>query len=152
MTFSWDSTPVPLPLDLSDLSGFAHIQAVGQIVDGAFDLDQAQNVIRSRIPVGWDMLFLIGSPHGSQEATYNVSFSSTGDGIFLGLSDFFTGHESQKPDVGIKPGYSTAGLATLRPDGVAQSWISWGDLTSRKEHWVVVTVPGIGTTIEKNTL
>ena len=51
LSFSWDPRPLPLPLDLSDLSRFSHIQEVGQIVNGAFDLDIVQNVIRSRAPV-----------------------------------------------------------------------------------------------------
>jgi hypothetical protein len=153
MRFAWDPTPMPLPLDLRDLSGLTDIQEIGQVVDGAFDVDPARNAIRSRAPVGSDILLVLGSPHGSQEATYDVRFSDTEEGTFLGLSDFFAGHEAEDPDVGIKPGYSSSGLATLRPDGVAQAWISWGDLTkNRAEFWVVKTDPGNAFNIRKGIL
>ena len=142
MRFSWNPHPVTLPLDLADLSAFVDIQELGQVVDGAFDIYPDRNEIQSRAPVGSDILLLLGFPHGSQEATYDIRFSGVDEGIFLGLSDFFAGHEADDPDVGIKPGWSSAGLATLRPNGLAQTWLAFGDLTRRKEFWVVKTDPG----------
>jgi len=111
--FAWDPRPVPLPLDLRDLSRFDDIQEIGQVVNGAFDLDRAANVIRARAPVAPDALLVLGSPHGSQEATYDVRFSDLERAKYLGLSDFFVRHEAEEPPIGIKPGWSTAGLATL---------------------------------------
>jgi len=166
--FIWDPTPVPLPLDLTDLSRFTHIQEVGQVVDGAFDLDPIRNVIRTRAPVAPDALLILGPPHGSQEATYEVRFSEPDRGKYLGLSDFFVGHEEDEPPLGIKPGWSTAGLATLtygwRPGspsevrpikpgqsagdlstspsmGEARAWISYGDNSRSQKRWLVKTDP-----------
>ncbi|NIA21571.1 MAG: hypothetical protein GWP05_06320 [Anaerolineaceae bacterium] len=59
----------------------------------------------------------------------------------MGLSEFFAGHEAGSPRIGINPGWSSAGLATLRPGGGAQAWLAWGDLLSRPEVWVVKTDP-----------
>lgn len=84
MTFGWDSTPVPLPLDLSDLSEVREIQQLGQVVNGEFEIAPGRNVIRTHSPVAKDALLLLGSPHGSQEATYGVRFPKRG-GNFLGL-------------------------------------------------------------------
>ena len=137
--FLWDPNPLPLPLNLQDLGGYNSIQEIGQVVNGAFEIDRDANAIRSTKPVGADILLLLGSPHGSQEATYDVVFSHREyKGVFLGLSDFFAGHEEQSPNLGIKPGYSTAGLATITPKGLAQSWMAIGDLLMDKESaWVV---------------
>ena len=142
MTFDWDPKPLPLPIDLADLSEVRDIQRIGQIVNGAFQVDAERNVIRCRSPVAKDALLLLGSPHGSQEATYGVRLPKLG-GTFLGLSDFFAGHEPAAPDIGIKPGWSSAGLATIRPDPdkAAQVWLAWGDLLDRPEKWVVKTDP-----------
>ena len=140
LTICWNPQPVALPLDLSDLSSFSHIQEVGQVVDGAFDLDPAAGVIRSRSPVARDAIVLLGPPHGSHEATYGIRFSETASGYLIGLSDFFVGHEADEPDVGVRPGWSSAGLAAVRPrDGGAQAWLAWGDLLERPEVWVVKT-------------
>jgi len=142
MTFDWDPTPRPLPIDLSDLSKARNVQEIGQVVNGVFQVDAERNVIRTRSPVAKDALLLLGSPHGSQEATYGVRFPKLG-GTFLGLSDFFAGHEPAVPVIGIKPGWSSAGLATIRPDPdkAAQVWLAWGDLLDRPEKWVVKTDP-----------
>jgi len=142
MTFAWDPTPILLPIDLTDLSEVRDIQQIGQVVDGAFQVDASRNVIRTCSPVAKDALLLLGSPHGSQEATYGVRFPKRG-GTFLGLSDFFAGHEHATPHIGIKPGWSSAGLATIRPDSdkAAQVWLAWGDLLDRPEKWVVKTDP-----------
>lgn len=110
---TWDPEPVPLPLDLADLSSFDDIQAVGQVVNGAFELDRARNAIRTVGPVAPDALLVLGSPHASQEATYGVVFAEPERGKYLGLSDFFVRHEAEAPPIGIKPGWSTAGLATV---------------------------------------
>ncbi|KPQ34519.1 MAG: hypothetical protein HLUCCA11_14565 [Phormidesmis priestleyi Ana] len=136
--FHWNPHPIPLPLSLTDLSTESSIQAIGQAINGAFEIDAERNVIRSRSPVGSDVLFLIGSPHQSQEATYDVRF--TGRKVFMGVSDFFTAHVEQSPDLGIKPGYCTSGLATINAQGNAQVWIAWGDnLIDNEQEWVVKT-------------
>lgn len=135
LTFDWDPTPVPLPITLTDLSGFTSLQEIAQPVNGVWELDTAANVIRSTGGQYRDALLLLGSPHGSQEATYAVRFS--GNNSFVGLSDFFAGHEDRVVPIGIKPGYSTAGLATVRGNGAAETWLAWGDLM--KDHpdkWV----------------
>jgi hypothetical protein len=176
VAFNWDPIPVPLPLDLTDLSLFTHIQDISQVVDGAFDLDPTANVIRSRAPVAPDALLIIGPPHGSQEATYDIRFSEPHKGKYLGLSDFFVGHEAEDPPIGIKPGWSTAGLATVtygwrpgspaevksidpkdlakeltmtHPYGEARAWISYGDNARRKERWLVKTDPPARVPIEE---
>ncbi len=139
--FYWDSRPINLPLELNDLSQYQHIQEFGQVVDGAFDFDPEKNVIRSKPPVSDDSLLLLSSYHGSQEATYEVKFRENGRGVvFRGISDFFAGHEEQSPELGIKPGYSSAGLATIDTKGEARTWISLGDCLMGKEWtWVVKT-------------
>lgn len=139
--FSWDPRPIPLPLVLEDLKGFRSIQEVGQVVNGEFDIDPDNNVIRSHVPVGSDILLLLGSPYGSQEATYQVKFSQLSDTwAFIGLSDFFFEHVEQSPRLGIKPGYSTAGLATIDHQGQAKVWLAWGDcLMDKKDTWLVKT-------------
>ena len=138
LTFHWNPQPVPLPLDLSDLSGYQSVQEIGQVVNGAFDIDPEHNVIRARSPVGSDILFLVGSPYESQEATYDVEF--TDKKVFIGVSDFFTAHAEQSPNLGIKPGYCTSGLATIDAKGSAQIWIAWGDnLMGNDLEWVVRT-------------
>lgn len=134
LEFHWDPSPVSLPLDLSDVSRFNHIQEIAQVVNGDFEVVPQQNLIRSIAPVGTDVLLLLGSPHESQEATYDVRF--TGDltkAVFVGVSDFFVGHEEQSSDLGIKPGYSTVGLVTIRPIGWVEVWIMLGDLLMNKD-------------------
>lgn len=141
LSFAWDSTPPPLPLDLSELGRFDDIQAVGQIINGAFDLDRAQNLIRSRAPVAPDAFIILGGLYGSQEATYAVRFSDFTGVKWLGLADFFAGMEEGMPPRGIKVGWSSAGMATLNPAGEARSFIAWGDHSGAAEEWVVVTDP-----------
>lgn len=126
---SWDPTSVELPVDLSELRTDATVQHVGQVVDGLWNVDQNSATITTCAPVGHDALFVLGGLHGSQEATYLVAFDEPIRGVFLGLSDFFVGHDAQEPGLGIKPGYSTAGLATLTPTGEAQCWLAMGDNT-----------------------
>ncbi len=137
----WDPTPPPLPLDLRDLSGFDDIQAVGQVINGAFDLDRDQNLIRSRAPVAPDAFIILGGMHGSQEATYAVRFTDFTGVKWLGLADFFAGMEEGTPPRGIKVGWSSAGMATLNPNGEARSFIAWGDHSGGADEWVVVTDP-----------
>ncbi len=131
--FSWDPKAVGLPLDLSDLSKMVSIQDIGQVVDGLWDLDKDRNAVTTRAPVGHDALLLLGGPHESQEATYKVVFSTPLHGVFIGLSDFFVRHDEQLPNLGIKPGYSSAGLATVTADCFAQCWATMGDITWDKE-------------------
>lgn len=126
--FTWDPRPVALPVDLSDLRGVTDLQSVGQAVNGVFEIDPDRGVVRTVEPIGPDVLLLLGSPTGSQEATYVVEFGTDGrTGTYIGLSDYFVGHSEQEPGLGIKPGYSTAGLATIAPGGWAQMWIARGD-------------------------
>ncbi len=144
VSFDWNPVPVNLPVELTDLTDVTDIQSVAQVVDGEWKIDQEANVIRTRTPVHSDALLLIGSPHRSQEATYGVRFAAL-KGVFLGLSDFFAGHEAADPPIGIKPGWSSAGLATMRPDPerAAQVWLAWGDLLESPKKWVVKTDPPI---------
>ena len=141
MLFIWDPTPPSLPLDLRDLSRFDDVQAVGQVINGAFDLDRDQNLIRSRAPVDPDAFIILGGMHGSQEATYAVRFTDFTGVKWLGLADFFAGMEEGTPPRGIKVGWSSAGMATLNPRGEARSFIAWGDHSGAAEEWVVVTDP-----------
>ena len=141
VNFSWDPSPLPSELDLSDLTRFSSIQEVGQIVDGAFDLDRDLNLIRSRAPVYPDALLVVGSLYGSQEATYNVRFTNLKGVKWLGPSDFFVGHEGPSESMGIKPGWSTIGMANIDPRWVARAFISFGDHVGTNNEWVVQTCP-----------
>ena len=141
MRFSWDPNPVTLPLDLTDLRARSSIQEVGQCVNGLFELLASQGTIRAVTPVAPDALLLLGSPFGSQEATYRVTFADPGESKYVGLSDFFVRNEAEEPPIGIKPGYSTAGLATIKFNDQARSWISFGDNSHRREGWLVCTEP-----------
>lgn len=146
--FTWDSTPLPAELDLRDLTGFEHIQEVGQVVDGAFDLDRDQNLIRSRGPVYVDALLVLGSPHGSQEATYQVRFTDLTKVKWLGPSDFFAGHAGPTPPIGIKPGWSTAGMMALSPRNEARGFLAYGDHVGTDQEWVVQTAPPVRFIVE----
>lgn len=131
ITLEWDPQPVPPNLDYEDLSEFRSPHEIGQVVNGRWDVDATLNVIRTRGPVAPDSLFLIGAPQGSQEAEYQFRFFDGSRSKYIGLSDFFVGHEIERPDVPIKPGWSTAGLATSRPRGEGEwetrLWIADGD-------------------------
>lgn len=137
----WDPRSLPAELDLRDLTRFSHIQEVGQAVDGAFDLDRDQNLIRSRAPVYVDSLLVLGSPHGSQEATYQVRFTDLTKVKWLGPSDFFAGHAGPTPPIGIKPGWSTAGMMALNPRNEARGFLAYGDHVGTDQEWVVQTAP-----------
>lgn len=141
IAFDWDPTPLPADLDLSDLTAFGHIQEVGQAVDGAFDLDRDQNLIRSRAPVYVDALLILGSPHSSQEATYQVRFTDLTKVKWLGPSDFFAGHAGPTPPIGIKPGWSTAGMMALNPRNEARGFLAYGDHVGTDQEWVIQTAP-----------
>ncbi len=138
---SWDPTPLPVDLDLRDLSDYAHIQQVGQVVNGAFDLDRDQNLIRSRGPVYVDALLVLGSLYASQEATYQVRFTDFTKVKWLGPSDFFAGHAGPTPSIGIKPGWSTAGMMALSPRNEARGFLAYGDHVGTDQEWVVQTAP-----------
>jgi hypothetical protein len=139
--FSWDPVPPSLPLDLTDLSGFETIQDVGQVVDGAFDLDCERSVIRSTTPVAPDNLFAVGPTVGNQEATFRIRFHDVAAGKYLGVSDFFVAHEDAAVPFGIKPGWSTAGMATVKSNGECRTWIAWGDNSDDPKVWIVFTDP-----------
>jgi hypothetical protein len=152
LIFTWDPTPVPLPLDLRDLRRFSDIQEIGMAINGAFDLDHKANVIRSRAPVAPDAFLVLGSPHGSQEATYAVRFLDPMASKWAGLSDFMAGQEEGVPLRGLKVGWSSAGMAAISPRDGARSFIAWGDHSSRPEEWAIATNPAVPVTIRKNVL
>jgi len=139
--FDWNPAPLQQNLDLSDLGAFVDIQQVGQIVNGAFDLDSHNNLIRSRAPVAPDALMVIGSPGKSQEATYRVRFLEPVYSKWLGLSDFHVGMVEGVPPRGIKVGWSSAGMAVAMPTGGARSFIAWGDHSSSPDEWAIATNP-----------
>ncbi|MDQ2960197.1 MAG: hypothetical protein M3R48_04005, partial [Candidatus Dormibacteraeota bacterium] len=122
-------------------SGGLAIQDIGQVINGSFTVDHGTNSLISVTPADPDSLLLLGSQHGSQEATYRVVFGRPSEAKYLGLSDFFVRNEDEVPPIGVRPGYSTAGLATVRFDGEARSWIALGDNGHRKESWLVCTDP-----------
>lgn len=152
MRFRWNPEPLPLPLDISDLSHFSDIQEVGQSVNGAFDLDHDLNVIRSRSPVAPDALLVIGSPHASQEATYAIRFLETAGSKWLGCGDFFAGLTEGVPPRGIKVGWNSAGMAALSPIDGARSFIAWGDHSGDPREWAIATHPASPFAVERNVL
>ncbi len=139
--FDWNPRPLPQDMDLSDLRSFSDIQQVGQVVNGAFDLDRGANLIRSRAPVAPDALLVIGSPGKSQQATYRVRFLEPRHSKWLGLSDFHVGMVEGVPPRGIKVGWSSAGMAVAMPSGGARSFIAWGDHSGSPEEWAIATNP-----------
>lgn len=141
ISFEWNPDPPSLPLDLTDLSSYGDIQEVGQVVTGAFDLDTARNCIRSQAPVHPDSLLVLGPLAGSQEATYQVRFTELTGVKWLGPTDFFAGHVPRDPPIGVKPGWSTAGMMALNPRHEARAFLGWGDNSGREEAWVVQTAP-----------
>ncbi len=150
--FDWDPAPVSLPLILDDLTSIESPQEIGQAVNGVFYVDRERHIIHTPSPAGPDVLFLLGSPNASQEATYNVRFCTL-EGEFVGLSDFFVRHELQDEGLGIKPGYSTNGLATLTPKGLARLWMATGDcLMSKDWAWVIRTEREPEVSIQADTL
>lgn len=149
VSFEWDQTPMPASLDLSDLSRFRSIQQVGQVVNGAFDLDIAANLIRSRAPVAPDALLVLGAPGKSQEATYRVRFLEPHHSKWLGLSDFHVGMVEGVPPRGIKVGWSSAGMAVAMPSGGARSFLAWGDHSSAPNEWAIATNPPAEVAIER---
>ena len=110
-------------------------------MNGAFDLDRDQNLIRSRGPVYVDALLVLGSLHGSQEATYQVRFTDLTKVKWLGPSDFFAGHAGPTPPIGIKPGWSTAGMMALNPRNEARGFLAYGDHVGTDQEWVIQTAP-----------
>jgi hypothetical protein len=141
VAFSWDPEPVPLGLDLADLSQVGDVQEIGQGVSGAFEVIRARNVIRSRAPVAPDALLVLGAPHASQEATYTVRFTGFAGVKWLGPSDFFAGFEDKEPAIGVKTGWSSAGMMALNPAGEARCFLSWGDHSNTAREWVVCAPP-----------
>src|SRR2546428_13484114 len=95
--FTWDRRPAPLPLDLSDLSRFSRVQEIGQVVNGAFQVDPARNVGRPLPPVAPYALLLLGRPAGSHAATSEGVFAELKMSKNLRLSDSLGGHEVNDP-------------------------------------------------------
>jgi hypothetical protein len=141
LAVTWNPAPVPLPLDLSDLNRYTDVQDVGQVVNGRWELDRPANLIRCHTPADPDSLLLLGSPAASQEATYRFVAHQPHKAKYIGLSDFFVRNETEDPPIGVKPGYSTAGLATVKFNHEARSWLSFGDNAHRSECWLAVTDP-----------
>lgn len=152
VTFDWDPEPPAFPIDLKDLSGAAHVQDVGQAVNGTFDLDRDANVIRSRAPVAPDALFLVGAPGGSQEATYAVRFLEPQGSKWLGCGDFHSGLTEGVPPRGIRVGWCSAGMAALSPVDGARAFIAWGDHSNDPREWAIATHPAAPFAVERNTL
>lgn len=142
LRFDWNPEPVGFPIDLRDLSGIHDIQSIAQVVNGVFALDRDLNGIRPIGPTRDDLLCLIGSPAGNQEATFEIVFSNDSTpGYFRGCSDFTAAHEPVEGVEGIKGGWSTIGLLTHGPDHELKLWQSWGDLTGSENMWVRQTEP-----------
>ncbi len=152
MAFDWNSEPPTFPIDLRDLSGFGHVQEIGMAVNGAFDLDIARNLIRSRGPVAPDALLLVGAPGKSQEATYAIKFRDVKGAKWLGCGDFFAGMEEGAPPRGIKVGWSSAGMAALSPTDGARAFIAWGDHSGDEREWAIATNPARPVAVRVNTL
>ncbi len=151
MTFAWSADPVPLPLDLRDLSSYRSVQEIGQAINGAFDFDPEANLIRSRGSVAPDAFLLLGSPHGGQEATYRVRFTETAGAKWLGLSDFFAGLTEGVPPRGIKVGWCSAGMAALSPTDGGRSFMAWGDHSGDPREWAVATNPAAPVAVSRDT-
>ncbi len=147
--FDWNPDPVNAHLDLRDLSAFSSVQQVGQVVNGAFDLDAGANLIRSRAPVAPDALLVLGSPGQSQEATYRVEFLEPHHSKWLGLSDFHAGLVEGVPPRGIKVGWSSAGMAVVTPNSEARSFLAWGDHSGSPDEWAIATNPPAAVKIER---
>jgi hypothetical protein len=141
LVFTWDPAPLPPSLDLSDLGGISDVQEIGQVVAGHFEIDHGRNCIRSIAPQVPDSMLVLGSAHGSQEATYRVRFTDFTGVKWLGPSDFFVGFEDKAPPIAIKTGWSSAGMMALNPKGEARCFIAWGDHSETEAEWVVVTDP-----------
>jgi hypothetical protein len=88
-----------------------------------------------------DALLVLGAPHASQEATYTVRFTAFEGVKWLGPSDFFAGFEDKEPAIGVKTGWSSAGMIALNPAGEARCFLSWGDHSNTSREWVVVSEP-----------
>jgi len=152
VTFEWDPSPVELPITIDDLSNFKSVQEVGQAVNSTFDINKERNSIFCKAPAGPDSLFLIGGPHRNQEATYDVMFHGVSGRGYAGLSDFFAGHIEQSPDLPIKPGYCSAGLASITRDQRGLMWMAYGDCLSDKDYaWVVQNNKPSACSVEAHT-
>jgi hypothetical protein len=152
MAFTYDPTPPTLPLDLANLRPWSSIQEVGEVVNGAFDLDRAANVIRSRAPVAPDALLVIGPRAGSQEATFTVRFLEPPGAKWMGLADFFAGMVEGMPARGVRVGWSSAGMAVVTPAGGARSFLAWGDHSAQPDEWAIATNPPAPVELERGRL
>lgn len=141
VAFTWDPEPPALPLDLRDLFGFAHVQQVGQAINGAFELDREANVIRSRGPVAPDAFLMLGPVAPNQEATYAVRFGETTGAKWLGLADFFAGLAEGVPPRGIRVGWCSGGMAAMSPTQGARAFLAWGDHSGDPREWAIATDP-----------
>lgn len=152
MHFEWNQEPSRFPIDLRDLSGVRHVQDIGQVVNGAFDIDHDVNVIRSRAPVAPDALLLVGAAGRSQEATYAVKFLDPNGAKWLGCGDFYAGMVDGVPPRGIKVGWSSAGMAALSPVDGARAFLAWGDHSGDPHEWAIATNPASPVAVRAHTL
>lgn len=152
MVFDWNPDPAPFPVDLRDLSRFSHVQELGEVINGAFDIDHDLNVIRSRAPVAPDALLLVGSPGQSQEATYCIKFLDFAGAKWMGCGDFFAGIVDGVPPRGIKVGWCSAGMAAINPVDGARSFLAWGDHSGDEREWAIATHPARQVSLQINTL
>jgi len=152
VAFSFDPEPPRLPLDLRDLSGFSSVQDVGQAINGAFELDTAANVIRSRGTVAPDAFLMLGPVETDQEATFAVRFTETAGAKWLGLADFFAGLTEGVPPRGIKVGWCSGGMAALSPSDGARAFLAWGDHSGDPREWAVATNPAAPFAVERDVV
>lgn len=122
------------------------------MINGAFDLDTALNLVRSRAPIAADAYLVLDSPHGSQEATYAVQFIDVAGAKWLELADFYVGQVEGVPPRGIKVGWPSAGMAALDPAQGARSFIAFGDHSSSPEECAIATNPPSPVRVETDVL
>ncbi len=150
IVFTYDPTPMTLPLDPTDVSSYRHVQEVVQVVNGTIYINH--DLICSRARVYPNGLLVLGSPHGNQEATNNVDFPDPSKIKWLGTSDFFAGHQGLTPPIGMKPGWSSAGMIALNPHEEGRSFLAYVDLVGTHHECVVHITPRKRFNVRKHVL